>query len=253
MRYFIFGDVHGCLNQLKQALENAGFDRENENHTLISLGDNFDRGGLNRGVFNFLVNMPRIICIKGNHELILQEVLKRGYLTETDVYNGTLATIASFAGMSKSDVRFMNDFAVQQVSMNKKLQDWLTTIPPFFETKRFIFTHGWVPREYYSGKKLAEIDAKAWEEVMWCNTEEEILNHRQQVSANGADKYKTIVVGHWHTFRLKERFEGKPFNKRNYRCNDFGPYVDEQNKVIALDSCTNISKRVNILIEDDEA
>ena len=66
MRYFIFGDVHGCLNQLKQALENAGFDRENENHTLISLGDNFDRGGLNRGVFNFLVNMPRIICIKGN-------------------------------------------------------------------------------------------------------------------------------------------------------------------------------------------
>ena len=45
MRYFIISDIHGYYSVLKQELEKQGFDKDRD--TLISLGDNFDRGDEN--------------------------------------------------------------------------------------------------------------------------------------------------------------------------------------------------------------
>ena len=54
MKYFVFSDVHGCYNRLCEELEKKGFDENNQDHMLISLGDNFDRGKENYQMLLFL-------------------------------------------------------------------------------------------------------------------------------------------------------------------------------------------------------
>ena len=44
MVIFAVSDVHGFYNEMIDALDKAGFDRNNPNHLLVSCGDNFDRG-----------------------------------------------------------------------------------------------------------------------------------------------------------------------------------------------------------------
>ena len=41
-KYFVFSDIHGrSLKELKEKLIEVGFDENNPNHILISLGDLF--------------------------------------------------------------------------------------------------------------------------------------------------------------------------------------------------------------------
>ena len=71
MKYFVFGDVHGYYSLLMEELKKNGYDEENENHMLISLGDNFDRGPENYKMYEFLKKMKqknKIILVKGNHD-----------------------------------------------------------------------------------------------------------------------------------------------------------------------------------------
>ena len=52
MKYFVFTDIHGFYSILKKELIKQGFDENNENHMLISLGDNFDRGNENYEMYD---------------------------------------------------------------------------------------------------------------------------------------------------------------------------------------------------------
>ena len=66
-KYFVFSDVHGEYKALQDALNEAGYDRHNPNHKLISCGDNFDRGPESAKVYRFLRD-NKAICIRGNHD-----------------------------------------------------------------------------------------------------------------------------------------------------------------------------------------
>ena len=44
MKYFIVSDIHSFYVELKSALDKAGFNKRNKDHTLIVCGDIFDRG-----------------------------------------------------------------------------------------------------------------------------------------------------------------------------------------------------------------
>lgn len=44
MKFFVISDVHGYYDEMVQTLEAAGFDPNNEEHWLISCGDEIDRG-----------------------------------------------------------------------------------------------------------------------------------------------------------------------------------------------------------------
>ena len=43
-QFYILSDVHGFHDEMRLALDNAGFDISNENHVFVSLGDLLDRG-----------------------------------------------------------------------------------------------------------------------------------------------------------------------------------------------------------------
>ena len=99
MKYFIFSDVHGYYSMLKEELLKYGYDENNEEHMLISLGDNFDRGPENFKMYDFLKEMKekkKIIIVKGNHEDLFLDMLYKGYSTHIDERNGTYKTLIEF-------------------------------------------------------------------------------------------------------------------------------------------------------------
>ena len=86
MKYFVFSDVHGYYSLLMDELKEKGFDENNDEHMLISLGDNFDRGLENYQMYEFLVkmkNLNKIILVKGNHEDLFLQLLYRRKLIYT--------------------------------------------------------------------------------------------------------------------------------------------------------------------------
>ena len=97
MKYFCVSDVHGFFNFLKQSLNEAGFDASNPEHCLINLGDIFDRGSEPIQCLRFVNSLPNKILIRGNHETLVEEALKRGEFLYHDWHNGTVATVSDLA------------------------------------------------------------------------------------------------------------------------------------------------------------
>ena len=72
MRVLAIGDIHGCLYQLDDLL---GWVGPAADDTVITLGDYVDRGHDTRGVLDRLIELkkhiPRLICLRGNHEILM--------------------------------------------------------------------------------------------------------------------------------------------------------------------------------------
>ena len=69
MSSFIIGDLHGCYTELRRLLELVNFN-ENED-TLICVGDLVNRGPDSLGVLRYLMRLPRCHIVLGNHDLHL--------------------------------------------------------------------------------------------------------------------------------------------------------------------------------------
>lgn len=100
MKYFVVSDIHSFYIELKRALDKAGFNKRNKDHTLIVCGDIFDRGPDTLSVYKFLTSIPkkRCILIKGNHELLYEELLDKSFPESHDFSNHTVDTFCQIAG-----------------------------------------------------------------------------------------------------------------------------------------------------------
>ena len=102
---FIVSDIHSFYTPFKKALDEKGFDANSENHWLIVCGDAFDRGTESKEVLNFLLSLERKILVKGNHDLLLQELISRGYPQYHDSRNGTKQTVLDL-GKEKTEANY---------------------------------------------------------------------------------------------------------------------------------------------------
>ena len=100
MKYFVVSDIHSFYVELKRALDKAGFNKRNKDHTLIVCGDIFDRGPDTLSVYKFLTSIPkkRCILIKGNHELLYEKLLEKKLPESYDFSNHTVDTFCQIAG-----------------------------------------------------------------------------------------------------------------------------------------------------------
>ena len=76
-RVFTCGDIHGSNKALVQVLERSGFN--NEEDTLISLGDIADGWHEVPECVDTLLGIKNLIAIRGNHDIWLRDWLKTGY------------------------------------------------------------------------------------------------------------------------------------------------------------------------------
>lgn len=259
MKYFVVADVHGFYDEMKAALDAAGFDPENENHTLISLGDAIDRGKRPNEVIKYFVNLPRKILIRGNHEDLLDDLMKEVGPGMHDMQNGTYDTLVQLASkhhkvnygtnITKSYAQYMEfDELSGYARKEKTYRQYKNMLVDYAEIGNYIFVHGWIPThttiDVFKGK-IIHIDSymenwrnqneKEWKSARWTNGFD--------CTVKGIfESNKIIVCGHWHSSAWHEFYEGtKPFVN-----NDI--YIGEN--VIAVDGCTALSKKVNVLVLD---
>ena len=247
MKYFVFSDVHGCYNRLCEELEKKGFDENNQDHMLISLGDNFDRGKENYQMFLFLKRMKekqKIVLIRGNHEDIFMRMMTSGKATTTDYSNGTYNTIEELA-MTYFGKRgygmFMSDFASLYYKFKDEgIFDLIDDMLDFYETKDYVFTHGFIPidnsADYKYNPSWRTVDRDLFYTARWINGIE------MSIIKNIGEPNKKIVIGH-KCIKRARILKGEDES-------DLSIYED--NNIIALDAHTAITNHLNIFVFEEE-
>lgn len=238
-KIFVVSDVHGHAGILREALEAAGFDPANENHLLVSCGDHFDRGSENAATLDYLESLPNKVLIRGNHEEMLKELLQRGYIEFNDIRNGVGNTVNEFFKAEEiSDGGMLRGGAAAKARLLKFIDGTVD----YFETKNYIFVHGWIPlaqdekwRLYYDDNWRTSCK-ESFEMSRWMN-----WNELYRYGLRPEDK--TLVCGH-----RAAMFAGEFDYTRGRHCYD--PFYGDG--VIAIDTLTVESKRINVLVIEDE-
>lgn len=247
-KFFVVSDVHGFYDEMKLALDEAGFDANNEDHWLISCGDEWDRGPNPVGVMKFFSSLDRKVIIRGNHMELFEDLCYRGYPEWHDNSNGTLDTVLCM-GEYNQDKQF--DLCCDRaLNRTKRYRRGMVN---YFETKNYIFVHSWIPLikkdnmpAHYTRNRKFGFDPnwrnaghKGWHDAMWGNPFDMV--------EMGLVPEKTIVFGHWHCSTGWARAGG---NSEFGEDAKFNPYYG--NGFIAIDACTAHSGKVNVVVIEDE-
>ena len=248
MKLFCVSDIHGFYNELIKALDDAGFDKYNEEHCLIVCGDVWDRGPQPVEIMRYLKSLPRKILVKGNHESLFEECVERGYPYDHDYSNGTFETICELGGADLGKT-----FGECCIVAEQRAKTFLKQMRNYFETKSYIFVHSWIPVNnedglpyYYTRNRKFSFNPdwrnahhSDWEAARWGNPFD--------MAARGFLPNKTVVFGHWHTSWPRYKYEGKPEVGEGA---DFSPYFG--NGYIGIDACCAHSGKINVLVIEDE-
>ncbi len=166
-RLLAVGDIHGCLHQLEQLIEQV---QPTMSDQVVFLGDYIDRGLDSRGVIDYLIHFgsrfPQTVFLKGNHEeMFLDFVAGRNQMLY--VLNGGQATLENYQEAEK-------------LRIPKSHLDFLQNLRTSYETERFIFVHAGLR----PGLPLA---AQQEKDLLWI---------REEFLHSDYDWGKTIVFGH---------------------------------------------------------
>lgn len=236
-KIFVVSDVHGHYTLLKEALNRAGFDKENEEHLLICCGDYFDRGNENAEILRFFERLQHKVLLRGNHEDMLLKLFQTGKLQQHHYINGTMRTLENFFGKYAIDpVDDTIDFS-GKTRITERLCEFIEETVDYYETEKYVFVHGWLPENAVTSEARQSAGKEAWEKARWVKWNERYDGQRPIVD-------KTLVCGHVPTF-YATAFDGNRDKK------DFSVFYG--NGIIAIDTGTADTKHVNVLILENES
>lgn len=236
-KLFVTSDIHSFYEPFVEALQKAGFDSNNENHWLIICGDCFDRGPDSCKLLDYLMSLERKIIIKGNHDLLLQDLCEREFPYGYDSSNGTKKTVQDLGGFFTENHAFAECCAITW----HLLKDYRSQLKNYFETKNYIFVHSWLPVIDQDWHNASDGD---WEAAMWVNP---FLAAKQGLNKTG----KTIVFGHWHC--SKGWAMNDPDNYSEFKANAcWEPYQNKEQGIIGIDRCTAYTNQCNVIVLEDE-
>ena len=143
-RHLIVGDIHGQYERLREALDKASFNPDDD--ILYSTGDISDRGPGMVELIRYLMSLDDYRPVLGNHDLWL-----RDYLTSDSrpavwvIGNGGRETIGQFDYHSVSE------------NEKERMGMWLSRAPYVRIEDKYIITHGGIPK----GWGMKELEAIA--------------------------------------------------------------------------------------------
>ena len=273
-KYFCVGDIHSFYQPFMKALNEKGFDKNNQDHILVVCGDLFDRGPNSIEVLSFVQSLPedRFVYVRGNHEDLMfdcyQEIYDTELISHHHVSNGTVNSIIQLCGLDEyyaSNIVW-DPYHPFRGEIIDKLPEVLNYIKrksvDYFEIGNYIMVHGWIPCEkillgsdkhyrneytYNYIKDWRNSSSKQWFDSRWINGMDA---WRKGVREEG----KTIICGHWHCSwgweNIKHERPEFPSKEDKDFQNSFETFVDEG--IIAIDGCTAYSGVVNCFVFEVE-
>lgn len=279
---YVVSDCHGFYDELINSLNKSGYDENSKDNLLIDCGDFFDRGTQSLEIYKYykkLSDEGKAIILRGNHQAMMIEFLEGKDCSFNFLHNGLNNTIDSFLGDTSSWHTFymyvtemkdkapliygdrvlpiledtgavpseiifsiFEEYAREKINKDyPELLKWLQERPYYYETKNYIFTHAsidgrckdWHKPEYSRHSFWTPWECSTWDDGSFY--EKEILNTD-----------KTVVVGHYHTDGIREKFNIKTSGTNSI-------LKSEDGKKIFIDTCTPLTHRVNVLtIENEE-
>ena len=280
--YFACSDIHSFYQPLIQALNKAGFEKDNPEHILIVCGDIFDRGKQPIEVYEFLKALPRErrFLIRGNHEYLFRDLIKRGLPLEHDMTNGTYNTLlrlnkeyyeayadwiinhprpTSLIGSMEWEIessRFELEHS-QDLYHNKRVDEIINWIfssewRNYLQLGKYIFVHSFVPKYDAYDSSWREASAKDWEKASWANP---WLAYQRGYFHLEEKQGFTLVCGHWHTSDFYNHLLYSHEREKQLDIRKSNPIFKSEHcpGIIGLDACTVYTNKINVLvIKEDE-
>jgi serine/threonine protein phosphatase 1 len=109
-RTLVIGDIHGALKALKEILEKAKVEPEDQ---LIFLGDYVDGWTDSANTIDFLMNLnerQNCIMLKGNHDDLILNWFKTGKTNEKWLQHGGYSTLKAYENTNKTHRKIHADF-----------------------------------------------------------------------------------------------------------------------------------------------
>lgn len=179
--YFVFSDVHGCLDEMNELLKY--WNKENEQ--LIFLGDMIDRGSDSFGVIKKLMELKQIykeqvIILRGNHEENFIEWINSKQID----YFYDYATIQSFYdNLNQFKKSTINQHCEYIKRKYPEMIRFLKGLPYHYETSSCIFVHAGINLNIPN----------------WRNDKETMLWAREEYLYSSVMSIKRIFSGHTPT------------------------------------------------------
>lgn len=130
MARYVIGDVHGCLNTLRELLENRlGI---SQSDTVIFLGDYIDRGPYSKQVLDYVNDLLEqgyyIVPLRGNHDDLLIQGRFSTEVAKMHLVSGGLATLTSFRVTKHDEIPW-------------QYCDFVDNLPFYHEEDDFVCVH----------------------------------------------------------------------------------------------------------------
>lgn len=286
MKYFITSDTHSYCKELKKALKEAGYDKKNKEHVFILCGDLLDRGDETVKIVKFIRSIPksRRILIRGNHEDLFCELVRRKVAYQHDLSNRTLKSLLQLNGHQYEDrdiydlLNFNYDELMSMIAESCETEtskeyvrwvnsnEWVDYFDLDTPKEKFTFVHSFIPldkKPEYKWEKSIETYSAIYDKDWRKNyVEYQAKEARWGTPFNFIDaglfpEDRTLVCGHWHVAADDQvrSFRAHYFKGENYEDllavtnnND----VFRGHKIIGLDACTAYSGQVNVMVIDEE-
>ena len=278
---YIVSDVHGYYDDLINSLNKSGYNDIDKNSLLIDCGDFFDRGEQAVEVYKYykeLTDKDKAIVLYGNHTQFFIDFLKGEDCSFNYIHNGFNKTIDSFLNEPESWHKFVyninnnkdvalelygerinplleetssvpseiifetyQDYAREKINKNyPELLEWLQERPFYFETDKYIFTHASIDGTCDDWHEPYFSPYDFWSPWQYLSWDDGSFYGKPIKNTN-----KIIVVGHYHTDGIREKF--------NITTNGTNSILrSEDGKKIFIDTCTPLTHRVNVLTIENE-
>lgn len=175
------GDIHGHLGTFRALVHRLKLGDEDR---IICLGDMIDRGPDSAGLIEFIRSDNRIICLKGNHELMALSSLQEDGVVELWqpwLARGGRSTWGSYIVQAEGDL-----YEAKRLFTDDLM--WMDNLPNHIVLDKLRLVHaGYDPR--------MPLDSQGDKELLWIR--KRFYEHEYAI-----DPYRTVIFGHSTTTKV---------------------------------------------------
>lgn len=188
MKTFVIGDIHGCLQQLKDAISKANITREDK---LVFLGDYVDRGPDSYGVIEYCLILSKThecVFLNGNHDDYWKNSLLNG-----NISNGLM--------WKQGAQKTFESYFIQGIDPMIHLEFFEKLLPYFIDEDLNCFVHGGFNRHQFIELQQPD-DIYWWDRDLvhtarsWSMMNPEAQKYKFKIQGCEKGKFKEIFVGH---------------------------------------------------------